>query len=159
MKLLIVSDTHGRLEYMFDAVVREKPDMVFHLGDNDQDADYLGRRFPRVCVVSMKGNCDYFSPYGREEYLYTLEGVRIFAVHGHQYGVKSGLMRFSYAAAEKEARLALFGHTHRPCCQTVGDLTMFNPGACGGYRPTYGVVTVKDGTLQCEIKNALEEET
>ena len=157
MKLLIVSDTHGRLEDMFDAAERERPDLVLHLGDHDRDAEDLSRRFPRLCVVSMKGNCDYFSPYGREEYLYTLEGVRIFAVHGHQYNVKYGLTRFSYAAAEKGAQLALFGHTHQAFCEKVGDVTLLNPGACGGYRPTYAVVTVKDGTLQCEIKDFREE--
>ena len=157
MKLLIVSDSHGRLEYMYHAAEREHPDMVFHLGDHDRDAEDLSRRFPRLCVVSMKGNCDYFSPYGREEYLYTLEGVRIFAVHGHQYNVKYGLTRFSYAAAEKGAQLALFGHTHQAFCEKVGDVTLLNPGACGGYRPTYAVVTVKDGTLQCEIKDFREE--
>ena len=157
MKLLIVSDSHGRLEYMYHAAEREHPDMVFHLGDHDRDAEDLSRRFPRLCVVSMKGNCDYFSPYGREEYLYTLEGVRIFAVHGHQYNVKYGLTRFSYAAAEKGAQLALFGHTHQAFCEKVGDVTLLNPGACGGYRPTYAVVTVKDGALQCEIKDFREE--
>ncbi len=158
MKLLIVSDTHGRLEYMCAAAEREKPDLVLHLGDHDRDAEDLSRRYPRLCVVSMKGNCDVFSPYGREEYLYTLEGVRIFAVHGHQYNVKYSLMRFAYAAAEKGAKLALFGHTHSAYCDTVGEVTLFNPGACSGYHPRYGVITVKDGKLSCEIKDALEEE-
>ena len=66
-------------------------------------------------------------------------------------------MRFSYAAAEKGAQLALFGHTHQAFCEKVGDVTLLNPGACGGYRPTYAVVTVKDGALQCEIKDFREE--
>ena len=38
MKLLVLSDSHKRMQYMYQAVEREKPDLIIHLGDHDRDA-------------------------------------------------------------------------------------------------------------------------
>lgn len=46
MKLLVFSDSHGNVANMEDAVRREEPDQVLHLGDVVRDADALRRRFP-----------------------------------------------------------------------------------------------------------------
>ena len=46
MKLLILSDSHREMKYMCDAVRRERPDAVIHLGDLVPDADRLAQEFP-----------------------------------------------------------------------------------------------------------------
>ena len=43
MKLLILSDSHREMKYMCDAVRRERPDAVIHLGDLVPDADRLAQ--------------------------------------------------------------------------------------------------------------------
>ena len=39
LKILVLSDSHGCLGNMYDAVEREMPDRVFHLGDHLSDAE------------------------------------------------------------------------------------------------------------------------
>lgn len=158
MKLLIFSDSHGEQESMRIAVRRERPDAVLHLGDHAADAFELAQEFFALPVSYVRGNCDYSFPPCAETYLRDLQGVRVFAAHGHRFGVKNGLLRFCLAAQEQGAGLALFGHTHSPLCERRGDLWLLNPGACGGRIPTYGVAVLQDGTVQCRIREVFEEE-
>lgn len=65
MKLLILSDSHREMEYMRDAVRRERPDAVIHLGDLVPDADRLAEEFPGLPVLSVRGNCDFSQPRAR----------------------------------------------------------------------------------------------
>lgn len=88
------------------------------------------RRNSAACrVLSVRGNCDLWGPPRAETLLRTFEGVRIFGTHGHRYGVKQGLLRFSLAAQEQQAQVALFGHTHIPYCRQEDGLWLLNPGA------------------------------
>ena len=131
MKLLILSDSHGEQEFMQLAVRRERPDAVIHLGDHCADADRLAEEFCGLPVLSVRGNLRPVGPTARGDAAADLEGVRIFGTHGHRYGVKQGLLRFSLAAQEQQAQVALFGHTHIPYCRQEGGLWLLNPGACG----------------------------
>ena len=44
MKILVLSDSHGNISNMEEAVEWEKPDMSLHLGDCCWDAARLGER-------------------------------------------------------------------------------------------------------------------
>lgn len=153
MKLLILSDSHGELDAMRLAVQQEQPNAVIHLGDHDADALELRKEFPSLHIYSLSGNCDRLCPIGADTVTESFGGLRVFAAHGHQYQVKSGMLRFYMAAAEQGARLALFGHTHAPYCEEYNGIWLMNPGACGRYAPSYGVVCIQDGELQCELKD------
>ena len=147
MKLLILSDSHRKMEYMYRAVEQEQPDLIIHLGDHDRDAERLSKRYPEIPLWSVSGNCDYGA--GPERIVQTLEGVRIYATHGHTLRVKYGLLRAELAAREEEANLLLFGHTHRPLCDWHNGLWMLNPGTCSGMGPiTYGVIELNDGAVR-----------
>ena len=151
MKLLVFSDSHGELSYMCEAVRREKPDYVFHLGDYDRDAEDLEREFPMLPIVSVRGNCDYSShtPVLR---MVPLADRRFFLCHGHTYGVKSGYLRAAYAAEEQDADVLLFGHTHEAYLEDTGGLLIMNPGSCGyGYRPTYGRILIEGGDITADV--------
>lgn len=151
MKLLILSDSHGVLEHMVEAIAAEQPDYLIHLGDHSRDADELGRQFPYLPILSVQGNCD-FGP-GQQQALAEYGGVRVLAVHGHRYGVKSGLLRYFYAAKENQVDVALFGHTHQAYCEARDGLWLLNPGTCGGTcRPTCGVIEICNGQASCTIK-------
>ena len=58
MKILIVSDSHGRDRYLEQVIEREKPiDMLLHLGDLEGSEDYICSIAP--CPVEMiSGNND-----------------------------------------------------------------------------------------------------
>ena len=56
------------------------------------------------------------------------------------------------AAKEKSARVALFGHTHAAYCEEYDGIWLLNPGACGFYGATCGVVQIDGEAVSCEIK-------
>lgn len=159
MKLLVFSDSHGETEPMRTAIGRERPDAVLHLGDHAADAFALSQEYYALPVAYVRGNCDFSFPPCSEAYRRTMEGVTIFACHGHRYGVKSSLLALTYAAREQGASLVLFGHTHCPYLEESGELTLLNPGACGGRHPTYALVELHDGRAACRIKDVYSEES
>lgn len=61
MKLLIFSDSHGRLENARNVLRRlgGRMDMVCHLGDHDSDAEELQREFPDLPFHIVQGNNDF----------------------------------------------------------------------------------------------------
>lgn len=159
MKILVLSDSHGTADYMLSAVSKERPDAIIHLGDHAADADALDRTFPLLPLCRVKGNCDFYEDRYPTQRLIEWQGVKIFATHGHRYGVKGGLLRFQYAAMEQGAQVALFGHTHMPYCEDMGEFWLLNPGACGGRAPTYGVIEINEDSVFCCVKDSLLEET
>ena len=150
MKILVFSDSHGELRHMEKAVMDISPDYVIHLGDKINDSRVLQDHFPHITVLSVPGNCD-FSPLEPAVRTETIGGVRFFLTHGHQHGVKSGLLRFSLAAAEAGAQVALFGHTHIPLLDNTGTMFILNPGAAGGAKPSCGLVEIDaGGRIRCD---------
>ncbi len=134
------------------AIEQEKPDQVIHLGDHIGDAEELSRQYPLLPVLMVCGNCD-FGNVGRDEVLTEFRGHRFLICHGHRYGVKSGLLRYALAAREKQADVALFGHTHQGICEYSNDMWLVNPGSCSGSRPTYAVIELTDSNVSCQLKN------
>lgn len=67
MKVLIVSDTHGRDENLELAVNREAPfDMLVHCGDVEGREFYIEALAECPCSI-VSGNNDFFSDLPREE--------------------------------------------------------------------------------------------
>ncbi len=148
MKVLVLSDSHGNIFNMIQAVEREAPRMVFHLGDCWRDGERLHDRFPELPFEQVYGNCDYFRGSREAEKLLCLGDKRALLCHGHTYGVKQSLLAAGLAAEEKDLDLFLFGHTHKPLVDMRGKTLFLNPGSIGDYaRPTYGVVTLENGKL------------
>lgn len=145
MKLLVLSDSHGNVENMAQAVERTRPDLICHLGDCWRDAEQLRMLFPSIPMEQVPGNCD-FRPDAAAERLLFLGDRRVLLCHGHTYGVKQSLISAGFAAEEKNLDLFLFGHTHRPLWDWRGRTQFVNPGSIGDYRqPTYAVVTLEEG--------------
>ena len=148
MKVLVLSDSHGNIFNMIQAVEREAPRMVFHLGDCWRDGERLHDRFPELPFEQVYGNCDYFRGSWEAEKLLCLGDKRVLLCHGHTYGVKQSLLAAGLAAEERDLDLFLFGHTHKPLVDMRGKTLFLNPGSIGDYaRPTYGVVTLENGKL------------
>ena len=127
MIVAAVADTHGKTELIIKKLRLLKPHHILFAGDYYSD----GQKIIKVLNVpgnSVAGNCDTTNRM-KKEAIINLLGYKIFLVHGHQFGVKSDFSRLSYRALELEANAVVFGHTHRPFCEKVGDLWMINPGS------------------------------
>lgn len=156
MKILIVSDTHGKCERLEEALEREKPiNALIHSGDVERDEDYISviAECPTYIVA---GNNDFFSDLPRE-----IEGeicgCRFFVTHGHYYGVSMDLTRVWEEGHIRNADVVVFGHTHRPVIKEMHGTMLINPGSLAyprqaGRRPTYVTMEKKkDGTWDFQI--------
>ena len=139
---------------MIEAVRREKPALCFFLGDGEGDLVTLRGRFPDLPVNAVRGNCDLRSTLPRALSC-AVGGLRIFATHGHLYGVKHDpiFRELCYAALEENADVVLFGHTHAPFRDRTMGMELLNPGSIGPTtRPSYGLI-LKDGdTVETAIR-------
>lgn len=145
-KLLIVSDSHSLTTELTDIYERHSDaDAAVHCGDSELETDspYLAN------YTVVKGNCDIFSEFPEEEVL-EIGGLTIFLTHGHLHRVKQNLMTMQYTAKEKEADVALFGHTHIAVAEQEDHQLFINPGSIHlpkqRSEPTYAVMSWSDAT-------------
>lgn len=152
MKILILSDSHGNVDNMVQAVQQENPHMIIHLGDVMRDAQKLQTFFPNIPLEQVPGNCDY-AAFDAPERILCIEDKRVMICHGHTLHVKSGLLSAMYAALEENADVFLFGHTHKVFCETRNGVAMLNPGSIGDPRyPTYGILEINNGTVSINTR-------
>lgn len=153
MKLLCISDTHGNIENL-EKVIKsvDKIDILLHAGDHIVDVDSINQH--GFEVFRVKGNCDRGTD-GKLREVINIEDKKLLLTHGHQYGIKYGLHKLSYQAAEVEADIVVFGHTHRSLCSKENGVLYFNPGSITHPRDnseSYGIIEIKDGKIEGRIK-------
>lgn len=160
-KILIISDNHGYTHQLREVIAREMPfDLFLHCGDGEcAKTEYERLLQPLTASIYLKGNCD-FMPF-KLNARFDLEGVEIFAVHGHKYAVKQGYDILEHEAKVQEAGLVCYGHTHRAEIHEAQGITFVNPGSFTGYHSptgsTYAVVELEDGkVVRAEIKKTVE---
>lgn len=141
MKILVFSDSHGEKKRMVTIVAKEKPNLILHLGDYEEDTDGL---FGDIRVLKVKGNCDYNSAE-EETRRFDLGDVKIFMTHGHRYRVKTGLNMLTEAALATGANLILFGHTHQAYLQKYHEYTIMNPGTPS---QNYGIIEIEAAKIK-----------
>ena len=152
MKILVLSDSHGKYQNTFDIIYENADaDVIIHLGDGVTDVDEAARDVADVRhlnaarIYKVRGNCDMFS----NEAVTTFENIgghRFYVTHGYQQGVKSAAGRDAlYVDARNNGLdVALFGHTHKALLEERDGVTLFNPGAV--LKGQYGVITIDDKT-------------
>lgn len=146
LKILVFSDSHRSLGGMLDAIQKESPDTIIHLGDLQSDAEEIGYVYPKIPLIKVPGNCDGWTmePLTR---LVTILGHRILLSHGHLWYVKSGYQRAMLDARKADAHILLFGHTHQAYCQQTEDgLWVMNPGSA---RNSYGTILLNQNSTEC----------
>ena len=131
-RVAVFSDSHGMTSRLREAAMialqRGRVDVAVFLGDGQGDFRAVAPLFQDAECLSVRGNNDFgFSV--PQELAFTVNGARFYACHGHQWHVKYGLERLCYAAREREARVALFGHTHQSFLQYEYGIWLVNPGA------------------------------
>lgn len=157
MKILVVSDTHGKDQNLQRVLELERPfDALIHCGDIEGQEDYI--QALAACPVHMvAGNNDFFSDLERELEI-ELAGSKVFITHGHSYGVSLDLGRIVDEALDRKSRAVMFGHIHKPVCVQDKGVLVLNPGSLSyprqeGRKPSYAVVFADSaGDLKCEIR-------
>lgn len=162
MRILVVSDSHSSLSFMLRCAEVLKPDAVIHLGDYYDDGEVLRDSCPNARVYLLPGNCDrYRAPAWVPEVLTdTIGGVHFFMTHGHRHGVKSTLGLLLRDARAAGSQIVLYGHTHQADCHQEDGLWVMNPGSCGYYGGSAGLIELRDGKIHvCRLlrSNDLEE--
>lgn len=157
MKILVVSDTHGRHANLRKVIQREKPiDLLLHMGDvedcQQEISDMAG------CPVEIvMGNNDFFSRLP-EQRLLRIGSHLVWMTHGHRFHIYSGTEHIRREARQRGADVVMFGHTHVPCLYEEEDLITMNPGSISfprqmGHEPSYIVGNLDEsGKLKFELK-------
>ena len=143
MKWMIASDLHGSAYYcqkLWERYEAEGAERLLFLGDllyhgprNDLPKDYAPKQVIQMFnahkndVLCVRGNCEaevdqmvLEFPVLADYAFLEIEGVRIFATHGHLYENTDHL---------KSGDIYLQGHTHIPCCEENKGVICMNPGS------------------------------
>ena len=149
MKVLVVTDSHGRLDYLMEMYEREKPDIVISAGDYSEDVEELSYVYEDSKYYIVRGNCDYMDRNNEDNLEIDLGEKKVFITHGHLYGVKTSYDYLRMEAKGRECDLCIFGHTHIPFLEEDTP-TLFNPGAAKD--KVYGIIRIKNDILKIEQK-------
>ena len=114
MRVLLVSDSHGRNQNMEKVIRKASPvDLLIHLGDLEGSEGYLEAIAP--CPVEMvAGNNDFFSRLPREKVI-TIGRHQIFMTHGHNYYVNYGYGELKGSSKIKRVRLCFLWPYSQAC--------------------------------------------
>lgn len=156
MVITVISDSHGDTDALRYVFQKERScDLFIFLGDGDRDIDILRAEMPYLPVISVAGNCDRFSLSGADG-IYNADGVKIYFTHGHNHHVKESLLGVMMAARSREAKIALFGHTHEAGVWENDGVTLVNPGSISRPRSrgkSYAKIVIKGEKIDTEIVN------
>lgn len=150
MKILVLSDSHSTLSFMRRCIDSVKPDVMIHLGDHFDDGAAMGEEYPGIALYQVPGNCDRYrcDPRLPEILIPRIAGVTVYMTHGHRHKVKVYLGALLKDARASKADAVLYGHTHAADCHREEDgLWVLNPGSCGYFGGSAGLMEVEDGRI------------
>jgi putative phosphoesterase len=152
MRIGIISDTHGLLRpEVFDHFAAV--DHILHAGDIGP-AELLVELEALAPVTAVWGNTDSWDIRSRvpEVAQVELAGIDAVVVHGQQFGSPTPER---VAAAYPDARIVVFGHSHKAMIRQVGATLAVNPGSAGrirfGVTPTLAIAEISNGTCAAEV--------
>lgn len=151
MKAVLLSDSHGRVGNLIEAVENEKnADMVMFLGDVHRDIEEFMLACPKILVAEVIGNNDFFVKNVPEDRFFEFGGKKIFMTHGHKYNVKFSTAMLVSQGKKFGADICLYGHTHSKDFDEVSGITVINPGSASR---SYAVLEIENGEINVEFKN------
>lgn len=155
MKILVLSDSHAALSFMRACIDAVKPQMMIHLGDYYDDAQAMTEEYPHIPLIQVPGNCDRYRcpPHASEILVQKVGGVNLYMTHGHKHKVKLDTGRLIRDAKACRADAVLYGHTHvANCYQDPEGLWILNPGSCGYFGGSAGLIETNNGKIvSCRI--------
>jgi len=151
MKLGVISDTHGRFDEALPAIFKGVS-AIIHAGDIGKIE--VIERLERIApVFAVEGNNDSFGVYPEER----IEewGDHLILIR-HIFGELHQLRKAERQMIEEvQPDLVVFGHSHRPYCEALGDTMLFNPGSAGPRRfslpRTVGLLSLTRNEVKSQI--------
>lgn len=129
MKILLVSDSHRDVKYLYEVVEKENPNIIMYAGDYSSDAYDLNLAFD-IPVYIVRGNCDYDDYTGIDIEEIKIDGLgKVILTHGHLFDVKRNMNSIYTMGVEKNANMVIFGHTHIQHLSKFNNILFVNPGA------------------------------
>ena len=155
MRLVVISDTHGRPS-LIDRVLRRESEAreVFFLGDVVGDIKEVMPFFPDRNFRIVRGNCDFLCDYPLFDII-KYQKCSVYFTHGHTHSVKSGLDILSNAAKNAGADIALYGHTHISSIEYKDGVYLINCGSLASPRDgknSYAVIDITERGILPAIK-------
>ncbi len=146
MRIIATSDSHRRASILCDIVERHRDnaDLFVHCGDSEGDLRQVKILFPDVKLKCVRGNCDFDSDLPYSE-VFPFAGKTVMICHGHKFFVKHGYAMLHVAAKQQDADICIFGHTHTPMIEKLGNIYLINPGAV--LDSNYAVIDIIDGKI------------
>ena len=157
MRILIVSDTHGKHGNLEKVLEKEGPiDLFIHAGDVQGDS-YLDTAIlcPKHIVA---GNNDFFTQLPNDKE-FRIGKYRVFLTHGYTYRLYMGTQYLEQAARMRGVDIVIYGHTHRPSIEYKDGLILINPGSIAeprqmGRDATYVMAEIDSkGEISFELRN------
>jgi len=154
MKILVIGDTHGKLNKVRDIFTKLKDiDLIAHTGDHYSDAIALGKEFS-IPVVAVEGNCD--GSHSEDDFeIIESEYGRILLTHGHAQNVNFSLTNLMYKAMEENCKAVLFGHTHKALIDEANGIRFVNPGSLtqprDGSSGSYAIVRTSEDSFDASV--------
>ena len=144
MRLVVISDTHGRPSLIDRVLRREKEaNEVFFLGDEVSDIESVMPYYP---------DKNFHIVFDIVEY----PGAVVYFTHGHKHSVKRGTDGILSAAKGVGAGIALYGHTHISSVEYKDGIYLINSGSLSLPRDgkaSYAVIDIADNgilpTIEC----------
>lgn len=164
MKVLIISDTHGKDQYLIKTLEKVMPiDLLIHLGDFEGGEEHI--RLLAPCPTELiSGNNDFFNGLPKEKIIH-IGKYTIMLTHGHRYGVNYSTSAIREAAIKNQADIVMFGHTHVPMIDLNGSVWVINPGSLAlprqnGRIPTFIIMDIDSkGDAHFTLNYCKENET
>jgi putative phosphoesterase len=147
MKILVLSDSHSGLSFARRCISAVKPNAIIHLGDYFDDGEVLHEENIMIPFCQVPGNCDRYrvSPFQPEILIEPVLGVSLYMTHGHRHDVKRRMDKLLQDARASKVQAVLYGHTHiSNCYQEPDGLWVLNPGSCGSYSGSAGLIEVEN---------------
>lgn len=149
MKVIVVSDSHGRDE-MLHEVVSKHPDadVFIHCGDIEANES----EFPQYVIV--RGNNDLFYDYPDERIL-NIGKHHFYVTHSHQFMYSHRVESLVKKAKEVGCDIVCFGHTHVALHEVCDGVHVLNPGSLwrsrDGREPSYAILSLQDEKVDVEF--------
>lgn len=126
MKIGVISDTHGHLDRKVPELFRDV-EHILHGGDIGYASIIL--ELEQIApVTAVLGNNDTGLDFKETELVQI--GERKFLVH-HIVDTRKPAEPLRRRLIRENPDVVVFGHTHKPFCQAIGQTLFFNPGYAG----------------------------
>ena len=149
MEIGVISDTHGLVRPQVYEFL-EGVDLILHAGDiGGMDVIIELEVIAPVRAVVGNNDMDLFGRLKEKDFL-SLEGKEFHLQH-----IFEDIPGTNESSNNGISRVQVFGHSHRPLNERIGDTLYFNPGIAGPRRfsltITLGRISLKESSLESQI--------